>query len=104
MGRDTARRLLAKTRDALRCVPTDNGDALQVEFAGGGVFVKRPDRSSWKPSSLETVSTQWLWLRIVSLRPVKSGVVESLPLRSASGIFDGVDDESKRQVEGWSLK
>jgi hypothetical protein len=32
MGRDTARRLLVKTRGTLRCVPTVNGDALHEEF------------------------------------------------------------------------
>ena len=33
MGRDTAGRLTVKTREFLRCVPTD-GETLQEEFAG----------------------------------------------------------------------
>jgi hypothetical protein len=37
MGRDTAGRSIVKTREPFRCVPTDNGDTLQEEFAVNGL-------------------------------------------------------------------
>lgn len=41
MGRDTAGRLTVKTRESLRCVPTD-GEILQEEFAGASGWSAAP--------------------------------------------------------------
>jgi hypothetical protein len=62
--------------------------------------VKRPDRFPRKSCDQSLMSACGLRWRCVTVKPVRSGVVESLPLATLGDFVRGRMGESERQVEG----
>ncbi len=72
MGRDTAERLIVKTRESLRCVPTDD-EILPEEFAG---VVARTEslrgRMGESARGVEGGCLRVCWRRALGISPIPS--------------------------------